>query len=121
MKKLVTDTSTGDLAAAVRGRLGEWDDTRAGKVADREVVQLEGAMARETFRRTNKKIEWRRIGGSCPVCAKLHGRVVGHSQSFVNKGGTVDPQDGVTMPLTVKTTVRHPRLHTGCKCMLVGR
>jgi len=48
----------------------------------------------------------------------LDGQVVGVNRAFVQKGGTVDPADGETSPLTVESDVLHPQLHDGCDCVL---
>ena len=80
--------SSKEIQAGILGRIGEWEDKRAGKIAAAAAVQAGGFFAMEHYARggVQRKI-WRQIGGSCPLCQTLDGRVVGIKVYGVRVGG----------------------------------
>lgn len=106
-------------SAAVDERVGEWDETRAGKMASRESVQANGAISRLAYTAAGvSTLVWVTIGDDCPLCSSLDGRTVGTTQNFVDAGDTVEATG--TAPLTPRTNVGHPPLHQGCDCLVVA-
>lgn len=109
-----------DAAAArlaIEGRLDEWDEKRAGKLAAEETVHASGSIARITYFALGVvSIEWVAAGENCPLCDELNGQVVGIQEVFLEKGDVVDPDDGETQPLETKRAILNPPLHLGCDC-----
>ena len=113
------EASQGQIAALdtveeIEQRLEEWTETRADKVADRQAVQFEEAIAKSVFAYMGiTKLVWRANSGACPLCNELDGQVVGIDKWFVPSGGTVEGGDKA---LTSYGNVGHAPLHRGCAC-----
>ena len=120
------------VLAEIEERMKEWTDKRPGKIASRKVIQTDGAIAREVWRRQGvETITWTTNGKNCPTCDKLHGKVIGINRSFVPKGMMVDPVAGVVpindderpagqqAPIKAGANVLHPPLHGGCDCSII--
>ncbi|MDV2503093.1 MAG: phage portal protein [bacterium] len=121
LEELVDTTLTEELAEKMGTRLDEWDETRPAQIAHRETVQGGSALVRAVYMAAGTvSLIWVAGGNACPLCAELDGKVIGIQSSFVDAGGTVDPDDGVTAPLTAGYNVRHPQLHGGCECDIVA-
>lgn len=104
----------------IEERVKEWDEKRPAKIADRETVQLCEAIVAIVFVFHGYQLVWATSPGACELCLSLEGKVVGKEGVFVPEGGTIDPKDGKTEPITVSTGIRHPQLHRGCACFLVA-
>ncbi len=121
LRKLLEDHRDDDeMFEAVTTRADEWETTRPGKVARRNVVQIGGAFAALAWRTAGvvRKV-WRNTGSeNCPLCTTLEGRTVSIEAPFVKRGETVDPKDDETTPLKAWTNYGHPPLHQGCDCSI---
>ncbi len=119
----------------ILARMDEWINggqgaTRAGKIAAREVVQMDGSIAREIWRSNGiSKIRWSANAGACNLCKALDGRVVGIEGAFIPAGAQLDtdgnigdivnqPAEGEQAPIKAGSDVLHPPLHGGCVCTI---
>jgi len=101
-------------------RLDEWEESRPSKYSERAVWEGGSAIAKAVFVSGGVTyLRWVANAEACDLCVELDGQVVGVEAPFVPAGGTVDPQNGVTTPLTSSKNVSHPQLHQGCQCMIV--
>lgn len=106
-----------DPAAAVEGRLDEWAERRGGKIGALESVRQSNAFALAAYAALGvAALRW--VGGDCPLCKRLDGRVVGTRHPFVNQGDTIEAEGSA--PLEARQPVTHPPLHGGCDCQIVG-
>lgn len=111
-----------DAAGAMENRLEEWIEKRADKIAERETIQAEGAIAREVWRRSGiSKLQWRAAGKNCPFCDALNGKIVGIQKLFVVKNDVIgsDDDDRLEHVYRAPTNITHPPLHGGCDCFIV--
>ena len=113
-----SEESGEDMIAVVETRLGEWEDTRPGKVGMNETVQLSNAIAKVVFAGAGiTKLIWRTMGSkACPICQEMNGKVVGIEQPFVGKD-TVLESEGQS-PMRVYRPTSHPPLHQSCICTI---
>ncbi len=122
LKSLVGEATIAgeDALPAIEGRLDEWDETRAEKIARRETVQSANAVARFVFVAAGViYLRWHAFGESCPYCKALNGRVVGVKEAFLEPGIEFQPE-GAERPLVTKVWVRHPPAHDGCDCVITA-
>jgi len=106
---------------AIGERLDQWDAERGERIGHRESVQFSEAVAVASFVAWSvTRLRWVANSDACPLCAALDGKVVGIEKNFVGKGDTVNPNDGVTSPLTSSGNVGHAPLHAGCECSVVA-
>jgi len=104
---------------AITVRLAEWEETRAGKVAMNETIQLSNAVAKVVFSGAGIiRLRWVALGSkSCPLCQEMNGKVVGIDQPFLAEGDKLESESGSEIKLYRPTT--HPPLHQGCVCQIV--
>lgn len=126
LQEILRDTSPDEIEAVIETRLAEWQEKRAGKVAEQESVQLGNAVARFAYLAAGVTLfRWVANSGACPLCRRLDGKVVGSEESFAEPGDVVEPDgegpDGETPePLTVHRKTLHPQLHRGCSCLIAA-
>lgn len=119
LETLLEGVSEADAAAAIEERLAEWEETRARRNARRETVREGEGVSRVVYIAAGAlALIWKTVGKTCPLCLQLAGKRISTSTTFVPAGGTVDPADGITSPITVKRAIGHPPLHGGCDCFL---
>jgi HK97 family phage portal protein len=119
LRAILRDTPIEDAAAAIEERLAEWEETRPGKIGRREATQAMNAFSVEAYALLGVTVlRWQATGQDCPLCAMLSGRTVGTRTAFLGAGVTVDPEDGVTVPLVTSYPIMHPPLHAGCDCYI---
>lgn len=119
LKKIIRENKD-DLLAAIEERLAEWQDTRAEKVADREVNQSNNAVALAVYGMGGVMVKrWVTVGSSCPYCRSLNGKVVGLDSPYIRAGEHFHPE-GADAPLTLSYTIKHPPIHRGCDCIIVA-
>lgn len=121
----ITDEHEGapaeQLGEALEARLGDWEETRAERIASREVVEAGGAFAAAAYAAVGVTlIRWVTVGDNCPLCDAMDNKVVGVRQSFLEAGDTVKPAGEEAAPLTTRRAVGHPPLHQGCNCTIVA-
>lgn len=120
LKALFEDTQ--DLTFdTVNKRLDGWVDTKAKKLAARELLDAESTFVIDEYRKQgigNK--QWKTVGANCPLCNQMEGKLVGINRNFLEAGDIVDPGDGETSPLKPHRSVKGPPLHQGCDCMVVS-
>lgn len=106
-----------DPAEPILERLQEWADTRAEKIGTNETYRLVNAIAHAMFGRLGvRRLVWATSGTTnCPFCSRMRGRTVSLTETFMQRGDSVDPGDGNT-PLTVRHAMKHPPLHGHCDC-----
>ncbi len=101
---------------AITERLEGWQEGAARKVAGIEATQAIGAVSMMMYAASGVRLmRWNAGSDACPLCQRMHGKIVEVSQPFLTKGDQVDP-DGDTAPFNIKKVVRHPPLHGGCDC-----
>jgi hypothetical protein len=108
-----------DATEAVERRLGEWEQTRPGKIAERETVQAGEAAARDAYRRGGvRRLRWRANAKACQFCSRLNGKTWGIEQDAVGKGDEIDGEEGQPA-MKVKRARKQPPIHGGCSCHVV--
>lgn len=118
--QLVLDEADGDELAAITGRLDEWTENRAAKVAVNETLRAANAVALQQFRDAGvERKVWAASGGSCPFCSGLDGTTVEVERDFFTPDDTYQPE-GADEPLTFSSNVGHPPIHQGCSCSIVA-
>lgn len=111
------DGVDGDPEEIIEDQLKEWEENEADSIADRETNTAGEGVSRALWTLAGITLfVWVTSGDSCPLCQEMDGKVVGAERTFVSAGDIVDPQDGSTAPLKVKSKVFHPPLHKGCDC-----
>jgi hypothetical protein len=121
LRKLVLDhTTEQELAAAVEGRLIDWEAKRADQVARHQAIEAEGAFSKFAYLAAGvMAMRWVASGENCPLCSQLDGRVVGIRSSFLAKGEKLDP-GGDRAPLVASQNFSHAPIHGGCDCFIVA-
>lgn len=106
-----------DHLEALDEMFDRWEETRPGKIAMRENIQLAGAIAALTFAGAGYRLMWGAVGKSCPYCEALDGTIISYGGAFLDKGDSFQP-DGVDAPLTTSSRIGNPPAHPGCDCTL---
>ena len=122
LKRLIDRTEESELMSeTVLGRLDEWGDKRADKIAANETVRGNNAITREVFFLAGvTSLVWVTMGSKpCPYCQELSGRVVGIESAFTSAGSDVQPKG--QEPMAMKSDHFHPPLHAGCVCGIVAQ
>ena len=122
LKRLIDRTEESELMSeTVLGRLDEWGDKRADKIAANETVRGNNAITREVFFLAGvTSLVWVTMGSKpCPYCQELSGRVVGIESAFTSAGSDVQPKG--QEPMSMKSDHFHPPLHAGCVCGIVAQ
>ena len=109
-----------EIEEGINQRLEEWEETKPGKISDRETVQYGDAVTAVVWTFMGVSYFWQAGAGACPLCEELNGQKVGMDGVFVPAGGRIDPDDENTAPLEIKTNISHPPLHQGCECTIVA-
>ena len=122
--QLLALTEQGDdeeVAAAIRTRLGEWDEKRAGKIAEIEATRQMSAVAKVLYMAAGVTVlRWVANPNACPFCASMDGRVAGVQQNFVAAGEGVDGGADAGPPMKPSDNIGHPPLHDNCACDVVA-
>lgn len=116
---IINETVLEEVPEAIEQRLAEWDETRAEKIAGREPVQQESAVARFVWAAAGiTKLRWQLRGSqSCPFCKALNGKIVGIGSPFVDQGDFT-PEGHAASPLKVRGPKMHAPIHRGCVCII---
>jgi HK97 family phage portal protein len=118
LRRLIIELDPVKAREAVTRRLGEWEETRPGKVAARESVQAGSAIAKAAWAAAGvRRLVWRASAGHCPICEEMDGKTVEITRTFVSAGQAVNPE-GDTAPLEATQSFGHPPLHEGCNCSI---
>lgn len=106
-----------DPVAALEAELAEWEETRAGRVAQLETVNACNVFARLAMAALGvTSLVWTTTSAEpCPYCQALNGKSVGIRDRFA--AGSVPVEGLPSMP--VLKALRNPPLHEGCACMLM--
>ncbi|KKN14044.1 hypothetical protein LCGC14_1000090 [marine sediment metagenome] len=100
-------------------RLDEWEEKRAGKFADAESTQVQGAAVRATFIAMGfSRLIWRTRGDNCPYCQTLNGKSVDSNGTFVNAGEDTTVEG--LPPMRSNSKISHPPRHRGCDCYITA-
>jgi HK97 family phage portal protein len=99
-------------------RAEEWRDKKTEKVTRRESNGASNSIATTMFFALGLSSVWRNRGKSCKYCRSLEGETIKRGQYFVGIDG-VDPGDGDQIMVPQGRT-KHPPLHSGCDCYVVG-
>ena len=105
---------------ALQKRFDEWGEKRPDKIANRENVQLSGAVAMTVFAWGGvTKKRWVAIGDdTCPLCEEMDGKVVGVDKPFLEANDKLEAED--VKPIELYRPTLHPQLHQGCLCQIVA-
>ncbi|SHO52861.1 phage portal protein [Desulfopila aestuarii] len=117
---LIRDTDPEQLLDVLEQRLIEWEETRPGKIAEREVVQQESSVSRFVWAAVGiTRLQWVRRGSeSCPFCKDLDGKIVGIEAPFVEHGN-YQPEGYQNSPWKIRGPKLHGPIHRGCRCVIV--
>ena len=120
LAELLEQTVDDELTEVLGQRVSEWNDTRAGKIAENEPVKQESAVARYVWAAAGvTRLQWvRRGSNSCPFCKALHGKIVGIEENFL-EAGEFTPDGHEASPLKVRGPKLHAPIHRGCVCAIV--
>lgn len=120
LSAIINETFLKEIPAAIEQRLQEWQATRPEKIASREPVQQESAVAIYAWAAAGiTKLQWKRRGSqSCPFCKALHGKTVGIGQPFIGEGDFT-PEGHEASPLKVRGPKLHAPIHKGCVCVII--
>ena len=113
-----TYEADGDPITTVQQRLQEWTERRPRKVAIEESVRTINAVAVAGYTASGvvRRLQWVTFGRkNCPYCTQLSGNQVDIGGHFAH--GSVDAGD---RPLQTYGRVKHPPIHGGCDCQLIG-
>jgi hypothetical protein len=122
LQALVRSVPEDKAAATVLRRVAEWRETRAGKIADDEVIRFANASARDSWKKMGvTKFRWVNQGSrACPFCRKLNGKIVGSSEPFLADGTVLYANDGKNwMAMKINRRKKHPPIHRKCICAIV--
>jgi HK97 family phage portal protein len=120
LRKILNESGPEAVIEDMEKRMAEWLDRKPEKIRRRQVIQADGAIAREIWRREGvREVVWHVLGDTCPFCNQLDGRVVGIDGSFVPKGTAVEVEG--KSPIWAGANVLHPPLHQGCDCFISTR
>ena len=92
-----------------------------GAVARTESFYIANEGSKEAYRQSGvvKTVRWYTAEdeGVCPYCGPMHGRVIGVSETFFERGEEAQ-EEGVS-PLTLDyRAIDVPPLHTNCRCFI---
>jgi HK97 family phage portal protein len=116
LERLARQVDTEILEETILGRLDEWEEKRADKVALKESVQATGAFIRTAYNLMSVAAIWIAFGETCPLCKSMDGRRVDPGEDFLGLGDRLEA-DGAA-PLTARGSIAHPPLHGGCDCQI---
>jgi hypothetical protein len=118
LQSLLEGVAPEEVRDAIETRIDDWRDKRPVKVAERETVQANNAVARFVFIAAGVvKFRWVAQGSkSCPYCQELNGKVVGVNSSFI-KEGPFEPK-GSDGSMKIRGPKFNPPLHQGCICSI---
>jgi len=107
-----------DPTEAIETRLTEWEDTRPDKMADKEVVLLDGLASKFVWAAAGVTVlKWQNSGGdTCKFCKEMNGKTVGIKQNFMDAGSSLEA-GGEKLKTWKSKAV--PPLHKGCRCQIV--
>ena len=107
-------------AEAVSARLGEWDESKAGKMGLQQAFEATNALIVASYLHHGvERLRWLASGKSCPFCQSLNGKFAGIKEYFVSAGSEID--GGAELGrMSVKRDTRHGPLHRGCDCVVVA-
>lgn len=98
------------------------NDTRAVAIARTETLKANNYATLEAYKQSNVVVgkQWYTAVDErvCPMCGPLHGKVVGLSKDFFNKGESQVGSDGQTYAVDYEDIGAPPR-HTNCRCTLI--
>jgi hypothetical protein len=116
---LIAENAEPALAGeAISGRVGEWEEKRAGKTAQEESYSSVNAGAVESYMAAGvAALVWAARGKSCPYCQRMHGRRVPTGKAFI-EDATITLGDGQSM--RVHGAKKHGPLHRGCDCTVIA-
>jgi len=109
-----------ELPGKLEKMLDKWDAKRPEQIAIREIVKIDGFVARSTFFGLGaKKVKWvRSEKETSAFCRELHGKTTTINQPFLEKGDVLAPK-GAKSPMDIKNRYYHPPLYRGCECSIV--
>lgn len=109
------------LAERVRDVYAYSDEVRAAAVARTESFYVANEASREAYRQSGvvETVRWYTAEDerTCPFCGPLHGKIIKVTETFFNKGDTVNGSDGSTM-VTDYRSIDVPPLHPNCRCFI---
>jgi len=109
-----------DAARAVNERLDGWSETRSEITAHDETFRAGNAFAKAFYISVGiEYMRWYNIGGSCPYCRALNGKIVGINSVFLSANQPWQP-DGTDRPMSIRHDVGHAPAHKGCDCVTLA-
>jgi SPP1 gp7 family putative phage head morphogenesis protein len=122
INKILNAQDIDNVYAALVQRMDDWEQNRAKKIADDEVVRQANAIAREAYRKAGvTKYKWVAVGDNCPFCRELNGKIVGRDEPFMADGDVLyaKDQNDNYMALKASGPKLHPPIHRGCDCYIM--
>ena len=107
-----------DPLEKLQTRFDEWREKRPAKIAKREIVQLNSAIALVAYKAAGiVKKRWHAIGAeTCEFCEEMDGVVVGIDQEFLSNDSSLEAEGREGEEMTIYHGIKHPQLHSGCLC-----
>lgn len=111
-----------DSVDDIEARLSEWEESRARKMADKEIVRADNSLAWGTavaaaaITGLTAFKKWRAEPGACKFCKKLNGKTLSKGEVF-SRGGDSITVNGES--LETYKAIKYPGAHRGCKCSVV--
>jgi len=120
IETLMAAETVEELPGKLEKMLDKWDLKRPKEIAKREIVKIDGFVARSTFFGLGaKRVKWALSEKETSTfCKKLEGKTVTINQPFLEKGDLLAPE-GVKSPMEIKNRYYHPPLYRGCECSIV--
>lgn len=118
-----------DPVSKLRCEISGWEEKRAKKVAEDEAVRFSNAVALTAYVLAGVVfVRWVAGVDACPFCRQLNGKIVGVNTFFLKPGDkllaatgeTDDTGELVFKEMTKQKAVKHPPLHSGCRCVVVA-
>lgn len=117
IRGLIKDTKPEEIVDVLRGRINEWGEKRALKIADQETKRLSNAIANDAYIQIGvKNKRWHTRGKSCPFCKSLDGKIVGVEKAFTDSDNKLSAGGNW---ITYSSPRYHAPLHRGCDCVIV--
>jgi HK97 family phage portal protein len=111
-------TEIDDVIKELDSLLDDWDLKGPPKIAVKQVVKVDGLIARSTFiAEGSTTIKWVAAEGASIFCKAMDGKKVSANEPFLEAGETFQPE-GADTPLVANNIRYHPPLVPGCECFI---
>jgi len=117
LAKIIRNSQLDEINNNIDQRLSEWEEKRADKVTNHELIDGENGFAQFIFFASGFNSMWVSVGKSCPYCNTLDGRIISEGGYYITKGESIQPED--KEPMNFNSNISHPSAHQGCDCSII--